>query len=133
SHADEPAEEGLVIPTLSASAEPAVEEADEALEEVEADELEEVHEVVVRTGDTVIARAPTAPEDEPHVAASQPDEAALVIPELVERIDTAELELHEEDAAEAVVEDEPAVESVGFVIPTLARAEPESSVYDDEP
>lgn len=142
SHAEEPAAEGLVIPTLSASAEPAVEadevdEVDETLEEVEVDELEEVHEIAVRTGDTVIARAPTAPEGEPHVEVSQPDEATLVIPELVERIDTAELELeaelHEEDAVEASVDDEPPVEPVGFVIPTLARAEPESSVYDDDP
>lgn len=143
---DEPApsgDAGFVIPTLSVSLEP-VGQPREAVEEVEAEELEEVHEVPVRTGDTVIVRAPIF-DVEPPVDVAEPvvnawvededDSGAMVIPELVERIDTAELMLEVDPAADAIPSEEPpAAESVGFVIPTLARAEPElSEVAEPEP
>jgi SAM-dependent methyltransferase len=73
----------------------------------------------------VIPTLSAPPAAEPAVAESvyDDDDNAMVIPELVERIDSAELELEpdptpSESHAEAVVEP-----ASSFVIPTLARAE----------
>jgi SAM-dependent methyltransferase len=139
---DEPAsgvEETFVIPPLSVSSDPVM-ELDEGVEEVAADELEEVEDAPIRTGDTVIARAPQLDESPPQPVAEAPvtlatsvydddddddDDGAGVVSESVERVDSGELEIvdHEEPTQDAEFVGGSA-EMLGFVIPTLARSEP---------
>ncbi|HLT36631.1 MAG TPA: class I SAM-dependent methyltransferase [Enhygromyxa sp.] len=79
----------------------------------------------------MIARAPEPPVDD--------DAAAMVIPELIDRIDSAELEILQDPADDALEEgvqqiSDPAsgetVEDTGFVIPALARPDYDSVVDD---
>ncbi len=168
----DPEPAAFVIPNLSMTAHvEAAAEFEDSVEEVEADELMEVEgeeiadPVPVRTGDTVIARAPE-PDPEPVSAApsitesvDDDDGSAMVIPELVERLDPGDLEvelMHEVTAvdyipvdpdADTVVESapkpepepefevEPAESGVSdeFVIPTLATpVENAPAEADDE-
>lgn len=137
----EPESDGFMIPTLSASFPADVAAPEDSVEEMEAEDLEEVVEAEhqpVRTGDTVVARAPVA---EPESTAAsitdsvydEDDAASLVIPELVDRIDSSELEV----VAEADVANDgvPAPdEEPGFVIPSLARPEASelATAHEDE-
>lgn len=173
SPAPEGEDAGFVIPTLSASAGEAGEE-DGAAEEIE--EIEEVdavadEDIPVRTGDTVISRAPepSAEELAARESASTTSVAASVYDdfdededapapaaeeerppvEAVVAVDSGEFEiLPDEDTAvepaptdpdaDTVVEPAPteadadkapaAEESADYVIPTLARPEPEPEV-----
>jgi SAM-dependent methyltransferase len=145
-------ESAFVIPTLSAiTSAPALDDSVEEVDAVELDEAEVIEEVPVRTGDTVIARAPEppAPEPETHsqseaVYDDDDDEAAaLVIPELVDRVDSSELEVFHEpadDAYESNYDEAPVdpsstelAEESAFTIPSLARPEPQPTFVDEEP
>lgn len=144
----------FVIPTLSR---PQAVEVEVEVDEVEAEELEVVEDddefvaVPVRTGDTVIARAPEFDsgaitnsvydddddDDDVGVDEVEPDSAGC-IPEIVERVDSSELEFvheHEDTAVEAAPNDPDTpeldsapivggpVEAGRVVIPNLARSE----------